>query len=159
MIPHKHGLKTLREEIALTARPKIQSQSQIFRYGRSIFCLPHWPNFIDYWFYWFMPSLGVHSPWYERSFLPAVSSRTLWSYHIIFWSSHTTPSLARPRVCPRCRFGRPRFLSFVKGFILLLMLCRATAANMGTRLINLRRKKKEIVKSKHQINELSILTN
>ena len=38
-------LRTPREEIAFTARPKIQSQSQIVRYGRSIFCLPHWPNF------------------------------------------------------------------------------------------------------------------
>ena len=43
----KHGLWTPREEIAFTARPKIQSQSQIFRYGRSIFCLPHRPNFSD----------------------------------------------------------------------------------------------------------------
>ena len=30
-----------------TARPKIQSQSQIFRYGQSKFCLPHRPNFSD----------------------------------------------------------------------------------------------------------------
>ena len=36
-----------REEIAFTARPKIQSQSQIFRYGGSILCLPHRPNFSD----------------------------------------------------------------------------------------------------------------
>ena len=42
-----HGLWTPREEIAFTARPKIQSQSQIFGYGRSIFCLPHRPNFSD----------------------------------------------------------------------------------------------------------------
>ena len=42
-----HGLRTPREEIAFTARPKIQSQSQIFRYGGSIFCLPHRPNFSD----------------------------------------------------------------------------------------------------------------
>ena len=42
-----HGLQTPREEIAFTARPKIHSQSQIFRYGRSIFCLPHQPNFSD----------------------------------------------------------------------------------------------------------------
>ena len=40
-----HGLETPREEIAFTARSKIQSQSQIFRYGQSIFCLPHQPNF------------------------------------------------------------------------------------------------------------------
>ena len=42
-----HGLRTPREEIAFTARPKTQSQSQIFRYGGSIFCLPHRPNFSD----------------------------------------------------------------------------------------------------------------
>ena len=35
------------EEIAFTARPKIHSLSQIFRYGQSIFCLPHRPNFSD----------------------------------------------------------------------------------------------------------------
>ena len=36
-----------REEVAFTAWPKIQSQSQIVRYGRSIFCLPHQPIFSD----------------------------------------------------------------------------------------------------------------
>ena len=42
-----HELRTPREEVAFTALPKIQSQSQIFRHGRSIFCLPHRPNFSD----------------------------------------------------------------------------------------------------------------
>ena len=42
-----HGLWTPGEEIAFTARPKIESQSQIVRYGRSIFCLPHRPKFSD----------------------------------------------------------------------------------------------------------------
>jgi hypothetical protein len=42
-----HGLRTHREETAFTARPKIQSQSQIFRYGRSIFCLPHFSDIFD----------------------------------------------------------------------------------------------------------------
>ena len=42
-----HGLRTPREDIAFTARPKIHSHSQIFRYGGSIFCLPHRPNFSD----------------------------------------------------------------------------------------------------------------
>ena len=42
-----HGLRTPREEIAFTARPKIQSKSQIFRYCGSISCLPHRPNFSD----------------------------------------------------------------------------------------------------------------
>ena len=36
-----HRLWTPREEIVFTARPKIKSQSQIFRFGRSIFGLPH----------------------------------------------------------------------------------------------------------------------
>ena len=43
-----HGLRTPREEIAFTALPKIQSQSQIFIYGRSIFCLPHRAKFSDF---------------------------------------------------------------------------------------------------------------
>ena len=42
-----HGLRTPREEIAFTARPKIHSHSQIIKYGQSIRCLPHWPNFSD----------------------------------------------------------------------------------------------------------------
>ena len=42
-----HGLRTPREEIAFTARPKIHSHSQIFRYGWRIFCLPHRPNLSD----------------------------------------------------------------------------------------------------------------
>ena len=42
-----HGLRTPGEEIVFTARPKINSHSQIFRYGRSIFCRPHPPNFSD----------------------------------------------------------------------------------------------------------------
>ena len=43
-----HGLRTSGEEIAFTERPKIKSQSQIFRYGLSIFCLPHRPKFSDF---------------------------------------------------------------------------------------------------------------
>ena len=42
-----HGLRTPREELAFTARPKIQSQSKIFRYSQSIFYLPHWPILSD----------------------------------------------------------------------------------------------------------------
>ena len=42
-----HGPRTPREEIAFTAQSKIHSHSQFFRYGRSIFCLPHRPNFSD----------------------------------------------------------------------------------------------------------------
>ena len=50
-----HGLRTPREEIAFTARPKIKSQFQIFRYGRSIFCLPHRTkisDFFDLFLHW-----------------------------------------------------------------------------------------------------------
>jgi hypothetical protein len=45
---YAHELRTPGEEIAFTARPKINSHSQIFRYGRSIFCLPHRPKFSDF---------------------------------------------------------------------------------------------------------------
>ena len=45
MLDLRHGLWTPREEIAFTARPKIHSHSQIFRYCRNIFCLLHWPDF------------------------------------------------------------------------------------------------------------------
>ena len=34
--------------MAFTARPKIHPHSQIFRYGQSIFCLPHQPKFSDF---------------------------------------------------------------------------------------------------------------
>ena len=40
--------RTRRKEIAFTERPKIHSHSQIFRYGRSMFCLPHRPKFSDF---------------------------------------------------------------------------------------------------------------
>ena len=43
-----HGLRTPGEEIAFTARSKINSNSKIFRYGRSIFCLPDRPKFSDF---------------------------------------------------------------------------------------------------------------
>ena len=46
-VGYDHRLRTPGEEIAFTARPKINSQSQIFRYGQSIFCLPHEPKFSD----------------------------------------------------------------------------------------------------------------
>ena len=43
-----HGLQTPGEEIAFTARPKINSQFPNFRYDRSILCLPHRPKFSDF---------------------------------------------------------------------------------------------------------------
>ena len=66
-----HGLRTPREEIAFTARPKIQSQSKIFWYGQSIFCLPHRPNFSH------MPSLGVRSPWARHSHVPSSCEKNI----------------------------------------------------------------------------------
>ena len=50
-----HRLQTPGEEIDFTARPKIKSQSWIFWYGQSIFCLPHWPkisDFFDFCLHW-----------------------------------------------------------------------------------------------------------
>ena len=44
------------------ARPKIKSQSQIYRYGRSIFCLPHRPKisgFFDLCVHWVSVVRGV----------------------------------------------------------------------------------------------------
>ena len=58
---HQHGLRTPGEEIAFTARPKIKSQSQIFRYGRSIFLSAILAK--NFRFLCFMPSLGDRSPW------------------------------------------------------------------------------------------------
>ena len=55
LIGQIHELRMPREEIAFTARTKLQSQSHFFRYGHSIFCLPHRPNFsyiFDLYFHW-----------------------------------------------------------------------------------------------------------
>ena len=41
-----HGLQTPCEKIAFNARTKIHSQ--IFRYGKSIFCLPRGPKFLNF---------------------------------------------------------------------------------------------------------------
>ena len=43
-----HGLRAPGEEISSTARPKINSPFQNFRYSRSIFCMPHRPEFSDF---------------------------------------------------------------------------------------------------------------
>ena len=63
----KHGLRTSSEEIASTAQPKIHSHSQMFRYGGSIFCLPHRPNFSDIFdlcLHWVSVVRGFHwSKW------------------------------------------------------------------------------------------------
>ena len=46
--PFSHGLRMPSEETAFTGWPKIHSHSKIFRYGRSICCLPHRPKFSDF---------------------------------------------------------------------------------------------------------------
>ena len=79
------GLRTPGEEIAFTARPKIHSHSQIFRYGRSIFLLPYQPNFSNI----FMPSLVVRSLWEYALHMqcPKVQnwSTNFWSKILISW--------------------------------------------------------------------------
>ena len=47
---YNNRLRTPSEEIAFTARLKIKSQSQNFRYSQSIFCLPHRHKFSDFFF-------------------------------------------------------------------------------------------------------------
>ena len=44
-----HRLQMPWDEVVFTKWRKIHSHSQIFRYGRSIFCLPHWPK-LSYFF-------------------------------------------------------------------------------------------------------------
>ena len=46
--PIRHGLRTPDEEITFTARPKIHSHSQVFRYSQSTFCLPYRFKFSDF---------------------------------------------------------------------------------------------------------------
>ena len=79
-----HGLRTPREEIAFTAWPKIQSQSQIVKYGRSIFCLPYRPKLSDFFDLCLHCSSCVESMWGDfRMFLnpfgvsPGSSSRKM----------------------------------------------------------------------------------
>ena len=96
-----HGLRTPREEIAFTARPKIQSQSQIFRYGRSIFCLPHRPNFSDIFdlcIHWVsvvrahLESIRYHS---EPSVIPYSPNQFLgWDFSAV---SYSKPALKNQR--------------------------------------------------------------
>ena len=70
-----HGLRTPREEIAFTARLKIQSQSQIFMYGRSK-CLPRWPKFSDIFDFCHSCVSVVRSPWSLASFLTKSSQKS-----------------------------------------------------------------------------------
>ena len=72
------GIRTPREEIAFTARPKFQSQ--IFRYVGSIFCLPHRPNFsdiLDLYLHWVSVVRAL-----DYEFLMQIVSRMLWKNKI-----------------------------------------------------------------------------
>ena len=74
-----HWLWTPSEEIAITARPKINSYSQIFWYGQSIFCLPHWPKFsyfFDLCLHWVSVVRGS-GIWF---FLVQILSHGLWCF-------------------------------------------------------------------------------
>ena len=88
-----HGLRTPREGIAFTARPKIQSQSQIFRYGWSIFCLPHRPNFSDIFYlclHWvsvvrgWVPSQLWNGGDFSQAFFDIILGPTTLSFWILF---------------------------------------------------------------------------
>ena len=64
-ITANHGLRTPGDEIPFTTRPKIKSQSQIYMYGQSIFCLPHRPKISGYF------DLCLH--WGPQSVLPIIT--------------------------------------------------------------------------------------
>ena len=70
-----HGLRTPGQEITFTGRPKIHSHSQMFRYGRSIFCLPHGPKFSDFfglYLHWVSVVRGTeHRTWEENHDFPS----------------------------------------------------------------------------------------
>ena len=65
-----HGLRTPSEEIAFPAQPKIKSQSQIFQYRQSIFCLPHRSkisDFFDLYLYWLQVVRGFYCQVFIRN--------------------------------------------------------------------------------------------
>ena len=80
-----HGLRTPRKEIAFTAPPKIQSQSQIFRCSWSIFSLPHRPKFSDFFdlcLHW----VSVVRGGIYCTYLSAVRSKSMSKYVHDFWT-------------------------------------------------------------------------
>ena len=87
-----HGLRTPSEEIALTARPKIHFHSQIFMYGRSIFCLPHRPKFSDFF------DLCLHWVSVVRGFLYRyLTYMARWLYFVTDSSINCVCSLIKSR--------------------------------------------------------------
>ena len=101
----EHGLRTSREEIAFTERPRIQSQSQILRYGRSIFCLPHRPTFSDIFdlcLHW-VSVVRDEEQWDFKIFLPS-----LW---LFAWLSNGVCLAISNRCWPACRLHNATFFS------------------------------------------------
>ena len=129
-----HGLRTPGEEIAFTARPKINSHSQIFRYGRSIFCLPHGPkisDFFDLCLHWLSvvrtyvneiqkrfnilsvpSSVQVHLPAYELDFLAK-----LLEYRLILYFFGFISRFVKLTTLGRSSYKAPSnyFCSLIKG--------------------------------------------
>ena len=66
-----HGLRTPGKKIAFTARPEIQSQSKILRYGQRIFCLPNRPKFSD--FHWVSVPERIYNSQYGNGALAILS--------------------------------------------------------------------------------------
>ena len=83
-----------------TARPKINSQSQIFRYGRSIFLLPHRPKFSDLFDLWVYLVSVVRVSRYVKNgaYLPDEFSHQI----CISWESKIQRSF--PTTPPFCHF-------------------------------------------------------
>ena len=75
-----HGLRTPGEEIAFTAQPKINSHSQSFRYGRSIFCLSATSAQI-FRFLWFLHWVSVVRGLYDCS--GSQCCRINWHFYVI----------------------------------------------------------------------------
>ena len=90
------------EEITFTAQPKIKSQSQIFRYGRSIFCLPHRPkisDFFDLCLRWVFVVRGFTQRFYtKKKLLTFLKVKSLKSNTVHCWRMKWQ---TRPRAKPR----------------------------------------------------------
>ena len=99
-----------REEMALTARPKIHAHSQIFRYGRSIYCLPHLPkisDFIDLCLHWVsvvrVPESKVHlkEVCIQIYVPPLLKFQYLNEFLISIWILFY---ILRQKICSKCEF-------------------------------------------------------
>ena len=64
-IGQQHGLRTPGEEIVFTARPKINSHSQIFRWAEAYFVCHIGPNFHISLIYAFIGCPHIRNPWFE----------------------------------------------------------------------------------------------